>query len=416
MTVHGPTVSEAPGSIVESRTRTRSRMLMIGSYRFPHGDATSCRLLQLARSTGRDQDTTVVVNDWPCDGSRPPEGYPEGIQLITLQSRGRSRASRAALRLARPWRTLRALKRHGIDRADIAVVCLPMAMMTVGTWLVLRTALRCPIVVDATERHDRQQFRRGWLTPYFARHRWSTFLATRLAHRVTAVSETLAAYFGSRGLEALVVPPQVDHTEFRDHRRPSLRPALRLLYAGTPGRKDMLDPLLAGIGQLPPDLRSRVTLLVAGISRDEAAGSSSLSQSTLAAVEPNVTFLGRVPRSRVLELLADSHFSVLIRPDAGYASYGFPSKVPESLAAGCPVFLNHTSDLARYIRDGEVGIVVGGPDQEDVRLGLERALALDEEAWADMSRAARDLATRSFDHRVWRHSVGQFVRSHQATP
>lgn len=391
--------------------RRRSRMLLIGAYAFPHGDATSNRLLQLARSAGTADDPTVVVNDWPLRGSAPPRRCPDGIELITLPGPGRNRADRAARRLLRPVRTLRALRRHGIDRADIAVVCLPMAMMTLGTWSVLRIALRCPIVVDASERHDRQQFRRGWLTPYFVRHRWATFLTTRLVHRVTAVSETLADHFAARGLDTYVVPPQIDHTEFPDHRLPSLWPTVRLLYAGTPGRKDMLDSLLAGVSQLPAELRARVRLVIAGITRDQAAGASDLREHTLATIEPNVTFLGRVPRARVLDLLANSHFSVLIRPTGGYAAHGFPSKVPESLAAGCPVLLNHTSDLARYVRDGAVGIVLAGNDPADVRAGLERALRLDDATWVRMSREAREVARRSFDYRAWQPSLGRFVRS-----
>jgi glycosyltransferase involved in cell wall biosynthesis len=388
----------------------RPRPLLVGAYRFPHGDATSNRLLQLARCAAPYGTRTLVVNDWPCDGSVPPQrDEVAGIELITLRTRGGNRVTRMSSRLARPVRVLRAMRRRGVVRGDVSVVLLPMAMMTLFNWAVLRFVLRCPVVVDASERHDRHQFRRGWLTPYFVRHRWSTFLATRLVHRATAVSTTLGGYLTGHGLDVLVVPPQVDCDDFAAHWSPSLTGGLRLLYAGTPGRKDMLDVLLRGISRLTSQDQARVHLTIAGVTRDDAPALSDLEVPVPDSVSAEVTFLGRVPRDTVLTLLSASHFSLLVRPTGGYAAHGFPSKVPESLAAGCPVMLNHTSDLAAYVRDGVEGIVLDGNGPDDVRRGIERALRLRDEDWAGMSQAARVRARDSFDHRGWQARVSAFL-------
>jgi glycosyltransferase involved in cell wall biosynthesis len=397
----GPGVVSAAGG---------SRLVLVGAYAFPFGDATSNRLRQLVRSAAPAGTSAVVVNDWPCDGSvayRGPD--PAGIELVTLRTRGRNRLTRAFLRAVRPWRVLRALRRRGVVGGDVGAVLLPTAMMNLTSWVAFRLVLRCPVVVDAGERHDRAQFRRGWLTPYFLRHRWSMFLTTWLADRVIVVSSTLAEYFSRRGLALLVVPPQVDCDEFDEPGPPSLTTGLRLLYAGTPGRKDMLNVLIEGIRLLPPQAQARISLRIAGISRSQAGAMSDLSEATLSGLSADVEFLGRLPRDRVLDLLATSHLSVLVRPAGGYAAHGFPSKVPESLAAGCPVFLNHTSDLARHIHDGAEGVVLRGSTSEDVRQGLERALSLDDAAWWGMSAAARSRARDFFDYRAWQPAVSQFV-------
>ncbi|MFI9640571.1 glycosyltransferase [Micromonospora sp. NPDC051925] len=388
----------------------RPRPLLVGAYAFPHGDATSNRLLQLARSAAPDGACTLVVNDWPCEVAFPAR-LPDvaGVDLVTMRVRGLHRLTRMPARLARPIRVLRAIRRQGVRPGDVSVVLLPMALMTLGNWTVLRLVLRCPVVVDASERHDRRQFRHGWLIPYFVRHRWSTFLATRLVHRATAVSTTLADYLSGHGLEVLVVPPQVDCDEFRAAQPPPLSAGLRLLYAGTPGRKDMLDVIVRGISRLTPDQQRRVSLTIAGITRDDAATRSDLDVAVLDGLSADVRFLGRVSRATVLALLSESHFSMLVRPTGGYAANGFPSKVPESLAAGCPVLLNHTSDLAAYVHDGVEGLVLDGNGPDDVRWAIERALRLRDEEWRAMSRAARSRACESFDHRAWRDRVSAFV-------
>ncbi|TNH27614.1 glycosyltransferase family 4 protein [Micromonospora orduensis] len=394
------------------RSTATPQVLAMAAYRFPHGDAMSNRLLQLARSATPPGGTALVVNDWPQDGSRPPDNpeLPPGVRLITLPPQRVSGgiAGRWLHRYTRPLRVLAALRRAGVRPGALAGVHLPLSLWNFTTWAVLRTAVRCPVTVDVLERHDRAQFPRGWLTPYFVRHRWAFFLAGRLADRVVAISETLERYFVGRGRPTLVVPPQVDCADYADPAPPSLTDGLRLLYAGSAGAKDQLAVVLDGIRRLAPEDRSRVRLVIAGISREHADTLSDLDATSPEDLYDQVIFLGRVPRDRVLAELGRAHFSVLVRPPVGYAQAGFPSKVPESLAAGCPVLLNHTSDLRRYIVDGREGIVLDGAGPDDIRRGLERALLLDDPEWRSMSRAARERA-HCFDYRAWTAAVSDFV-------
>lgn len=394
------------------RPTDKPQVLALAAYRFPHGDAVSNRLLQLVRSATAPGSMTLVINDWPEDGSRPPPApdLPPDVRLITLPPRriGCGVLGRWLHRWLRPLRVLAALSRAGIRRNDLAGVYLPLGLWNLLTWAVLRAAVRCPVTVDVLERHDPAQFRRGWLTPYFVRHRWGLFLAGRLADRIIAISEALEGHFAVRGRPTLVVPPQVDCADYDDPAPPSLDDGLRLLYAGSAGTKDHLAVVLEGIRRLTPDDRARVRLVIAGISREGASRLSDLPEAALDDVDDKVSFLGRVPREQILAALRRAHFSVLVRPPAGYAQAGFPSKVPESLAAGCPVLLNHTSDLHRYIVDGREGLVLDGSGADDVRRGLERALLLDDAGWWAMSRAARERA-RCFDYRVWTPVVSDFV-------
>jgi glycosyltransferase involved in cell wall biosynthesis len=394
------------------------RLLFMTAFRFPDGDAMSNRLLQLARSACPPGTCALVVNDWPGDRppATPPAVLPDNVELLTLRATGRSRAARHLARLNRPLRVVRALRDHGVGRDDIAAVCLPNGVLSLTTWLVLRTVLRRPIIVDVAERHDPAQFPRGRLEPHFVRHRWAMFLAATLADRVIVVSSHLQRHFEQRGAPVMVVPPQVDCDVFTAPSPPAPSPPaldtrLRLLYAGTPGSKDMLEVLAEGLRRLPLHDRARIELVIAGLDRAQAVGRSDLRPLSLNALGDAVTFLGRIPRAAVLDELSRSHFSVLIRPTGGYADAGFPSKVPESLAAGCPVLLNHTSDLARYVRDGVEGIVLGGSTADDVLRGLRRALALDDVAWRRMSDAARSRARESFDYRAWPAVAGFIVPS-----
>ncbi|WP_434743544.1 glycosyltransferase [Micromonospora sp. SH-82] len=397
---------------------TPDTTVALSAFRFPHGDAMSNRLLHLARSATPEGGTTVVVNDWPAQGSPPPAApiLPPGVRLITLTGSPQGRWGRWWWQWTRPWRMVRALRRHGLRPADLAGVCVPLNLWSLTTWLVLRTALRRPLTVDVCERHDAAQFPRGRWTPYFLRHRWASMLAARLADRVTTVSQTLGERFRAAGRPTLVVPPLVDPTEYARCDPPPTATGVRLLYAGTAGPKDLLAVVVSALLTLPPADRDRIELVVAGMTGAEAAHASDLDRRQLTEVGDRVTFLGRVPRDRVLAELSRSHLSVLVRPDAGYANAGFPSKVPESLAAGCPVLLNHTSDLHRYVVDGQEGIVLAGSTVADVRAGLRRAARLDDAGWRQLSLAAHNRATTDFDYRAWRSTVSTFVATGSAVP
>ncbi|MBM7493638.1 glycosyltransferase involved in cell wall biosynthesis [Micromonospora luteifusca] len=375
----------------------------------------SNRMLQLARSATPPGTPTLVVNDWPNDGSRPDPApqLPPGLQLITLSRGGGNQIRRWVHRQGRALRVLAALRRAGIRRGDLHGVYLPVGLWNLTTWAVLRSTLQCPLTVDVVERHDSAQFRHGRLTPYFIRHRWHSFLAARLADRIIAISTALERHYARRGKPVLVVPPQVDCADYGPPAPPPIRDGLRLLYAGTAGAKDPLGVILAGIRRLSPPDRQRVHLTIAGMTRAQATSLSDLEGGAVAEFGDQITFLGRVPRYRILAELGAAHFSVLVRPRGGYAEAGFPSKVPESLAAGCPVILNHTSDLARYITDGREGIVLSGPGPDDVRNGIERALALDDEQWRWMSRRSREGAWK-FDYQFRATEVSNFVTGREA--
>ncbi|MFE9201811.1 glycosyltransferase [Micromonospora sp. NPDC007230] len=387
------------------------RLLLIAACHFPGGDALSNRMLHLALSATPPGSTAVVVNDWPSDGTCPPTNppLPADIRVVTLTVTTGGRLVRWWQRQWRPVRVLVALRRAGVRPAELSAVYLPLGLWTLTTWAVLRLAVRRPVIVDVLERYDPQQFARGRFAPPFIRNRWSAFLAARLADRTIVISTALRDEFAHRR-PTLLVPPQVDRDTFAYPAPPSLAGGLNLLYAGTAGAKDMLAVVVEGIRRLSDAQRHRVRLTIAGMSREQANCMSDLNGSDLDDIDGQVTFLGRVPRERVLAELTNAHFSVLVRPDAGYARAGFPSKVPESLAAGCPVLLNHTSDLARYVTDGREGLVLAGPTADDVRVGLLRALDLNDDQWRRMSRAARERA-EEFDYRSWASTVSAFVTS-----
>jgi glycosyltransferase involved in cell wall biosynthesis len=380
---------------------------VLSAYRFPQGDATANRLYHLALALCRAGGRVTVVNDAAAlpPGAVPATDLPGDLRVVTLGRPVRSRPLRLLLRVARPVRLLAGLRRAGVR--DLRAALVPHGLMTPGTWAALRVALRGPIVVDVTERHDPHQFRRGRRDPGFLRHRWHAAVTDRLADGVLVPSRALQRRFAARRTPVLRVPPLVDCAAYAAARPPSLRDGLRLLYAGTPGAKDLLDTVVTAVARQP---RHRsVSLIVAGLDASGATAGSDLRAETLAAAGDRVEFAGRVSHRRVRELLATAHCSVLVRPPGGYADAGYPSKIPEALAAGCPPLANLTSDLAETLHDGVNAVVPAGPAPEQVHAAIERALAMDDDTWRRLSGNAVAAARDGFDYRQWDGPLGAFL-------
>ena len=129
----------------------------------------------------------------------------------------------------------------------------------------------------------------------------------------------------------------------------------------------------------------------------------------LADWDPFLVYHGRLSHRETLEKIAQSDFSILLRPDRRYANAGFPTKLVESLASGVPVITNRTSDIGEYVRDGKEGFLLADSSVEACVEGLRRALRLDPSERARMADSARRRARECFDYRNYGDSLCCFI-------
>ena len=107
-----------------------------------------------------------------------------------------------------------------------------------------------------------------------------------------------------------------------------------------------------------------VALVVAGDGPERAA----LEQTALELeLDGRVSFVGAVPRERVLRLFRAADASVL--PSAWE---NFPHTVVEALAVGCPLIATAVGGVPEVVRDGENGLLVAPRDPEALAAAIER--------------------------------------------
>lgn len=257
-----------------------------------------------------------------------------------------------------------------------------------------------PVVADVVEWYDGSHMRGGRFGPLHI----SSELAMRWyfprCKGVIAISSFLKEYF-SGYCSVIRVPPLVDNV------RHILRAfdsnlGLRIIYAGTPGKKDLLGVVIRGLCSITMDPR-KVTLQIIGPSLEEV-------QSLFAGdLPPNIEVVGRVPQQMVAEYLECADFSVLLRQPERFAQAGFSTKFVESMAVGTPVIANLTSDIGLYLKDGENGIVCDDFTEECFSSAIERILSLRPDQVSKMRVAAANTAENFFCHYVYVDQMRDFI-------
>jgi glycosyltransferase involved in cell wall biosynthesis len=336
----------------------------------------------------------VVSGIWPPDPGGPASHAPavadflagrgNEVEVVTTadaEPSARSYPVRWASRRS-PFRHLRAaaLVRRGARRTDVVYATSMVRRAAIGSRLARRPLVVKLVSDEVFERAMRERRYAGTLEE-FQRERGglrTRFLratrdrALRSARHVFCPSAYLRDVALAWGLdpERVSVLPNPAPEPPPLPPRAELRAELgldgdSLVFAGRLGPQKALVVLLEALAGLPG-----VRLTVAGDGPERAALER---RSRELGLDGRVSFLGSVPRERVLRLFRAADAAVL--PSAWE---NFPHTVVEALAVGCPVIATAVGGVPEVVRDGENGLLVPPGDPSALRDAIARFFAEDE--------------------------------------
>lgn len=129
--------------------------------------------------------------------------------------------------------------------------------------------------------------------------------------------------------------------------------ALKLVYAGNPGRKDRIDVLIEALQSVKRDYH----LDVIGITKEQYLGMYPQHGKFLSGCQ-SIVFHGRLEHLATLEYIKKANYSCFFRDDDRVSKAGFPTKFAEALTCGTPVITNKTSNLDEYMQNGKNGVLL----------------------------------------------------------
>lgn len=389
-------------------------ILYLGLFRFPEGDAAASRILNNARLF-RDLGHTVKILSFggeyrPQDACSGRYVY-DGLEYEITHDIDTHSLKERVLRYTYPNPNARKYINKRIALFDVIITyntTLPMNIYLLN----LCRKYGKKIVLDLTEWPDSNETPGGKWSPIY----WMSELNMRCVQKkiknIIPISHLLNEYYSA--CNTLQLPPLIDISDEKwncfkavDLIEVNQFDGYRIIFAGTPAKKDLLGNLIKATVQVLTGC-NRVQLLVAGVSYSQAL--QYCTESDLLSFKKNLVFLGRVPQAFVPSLYHISDFSAIVREPSRKNTAGFPTKMVESMAAGCPVLLNRTSDLGNFAIDGINSIYIDNFHIDSIKKGLLRILSMSREQIDVMKHAARQTGEQKFDYHQYLKEAEQFFK------
>lgn len=382
-------------------------ILYLGPFSFPNGGAAARRILGNAKAI-RDAGYPVMVASGQSAGEEGPSSLFEGFDVVSLGERDAEHLPRLLKHFAYVNMGTKSLDwLDSLPQRPYAVVLYSgysPYLLRLIPWA-KHNGVR--LVFDAVEWYQPDSLP-GYLSPYQLNIELAMRVLLPQVPNIISISSYLHNHYTARGCHSLIVPPLMDTTETahsgkgRDITQP-----LKLVYAGSPGKKDLLNNIMDAVLQLRHQgLNLRLT--VAGIPPSASALYPAIQRAAPTLVDGTIQFAGILGHAASLDLVRSADFSLLLRHDARYSKAGFPTKFVESLSVGTPVIANLTSDLAQHLRHGETGFVCAGSSAVDLMASVSSAAAMSAESHSTMRRACRSQAQHAFDYRKFTEPMSTF--------
>lgn len=378
----------------------------IGPFSFPDGGAAARRILGNAKSV-KEAGYEVIIGS-----GQLPDGKPEEFEGFKIYSIGERTAENLPSFLKNiKYLTIGRKTIQWLDRLEekpshiILYSGYSPYFMKLLPWCKKHNI---PLIFDAVEWYEASSKLREWLSPYY----WNINLAMRYysikAKNIIAISGYLQRYYQSKKCNVITIPPTLD----TDHISPRFDvikgKKLTLAYTGSPGHKDLFNSYLEGLMRLDEN-GERLVLKVAGLTDADILKYPAIVKRQIKNVPRCIISLGKVSHREAMNLVKEADFSVLLRKPTRVATAGFPTKFVESFSVGTPVIANITSDLSKYLKDKETGLICKDHSVESFIECIERALKMDEQELLMMRRSARTAAENNFDYRLYTNKLKEYL-------
>lgn len=365
------------------------KALICGLLKYPDGDGGAIRQEKLAKMMQELGYEVLVIGMGNSTDERVFSLH--GIAFTSFRRANNSKIDKALSHL-QYWIKLRTVME--CYQPDVVI------MDDLGPAKTLRLKAYCKrnqikLLHDSVEWYSPEQFARGKCsTGYIKKNLLNQHLIDKQC-RVIAISSYLQKHFSEKGIACANIPVVVTPNDLcqEKHLR---KDVVTFTYAGQPGKKDYLDIILDAFAQLNEIEMDKVQINIVGCTEEQILMTGTAPES-LEKVKCHTVYHGRVPHQRVLEILKETDFTVLMRSSyQRYAMAGFPTKMVESLSRSTPMICNLTSDMGQYLVDGYNALIVKNCNSKQLLGAIRRALSMGLDQRMEMSNQAWKTATEHF--------------------
>lgn len=386
------------------------RILYVGSFRLPHGDAAGARVLNVARSLRLAGHSVSFIawggeeclEDKGGDDIYRVDGFP---YVVTNEIDFKGGVWRKAYSWLHQGRKTKRYLKEKLGQYDVIISYNCSIICWLNRFCKTNKLL---LISDLTEWYANRELLVFGIPKYL----WSMKIVQRAVPNKIVISSYLDNYYSNT--HNIIIPATCDGAEEKWKQGGELArdivgefEGVTLIYAGTPAHKDAIHYAISAVQRLVEEGK-RIRFIIVGITREQYLSKYKSLLSTPDLSE-NIQFVGRVSQEQVPSFYSLADYMVLLRESTRKSNAGFPTKFTESFISGTPVIGNITSDLDRYLIDGETGFIVPEPSEEAVYNTLnKKVMSLDKAEIAKLKENVREVAKR-FDYHSYSETLHLFM-------
>lgn len=263
------------------------------------------------------------------------------------------------------------------------------------------------LIADVTEWYGKRKSTRiaDKIIPLLVNYRIKTL--DEKVKNIISITPYLEDYYVKKNCNTMVLPPvfdiegiKVKKYDYYSHR------VINLVYAGVPGNKDIINPILNAIESFNSSgIKIRIDLV--GIDEDyliESWKQSGFKNSGIFAH-------GRLPHHQTLEIVKKADFGVLFRHSDRYAKAGFSTKYSECMSNGVAMICNSVGGADLFINNMEDGIVIECVSEDLVIKTLTNIYEMNDSEIIQLRENAYSKSCDLFERKAYINEMESFLKS-----
>lgn len=384
-------------------TSDKDLVAYIGPYGFPNGGAAARRIYGNCLSLKNAGYDVVVASGQQPDGV--PNEY-NGFKVFSYKERRSEsfpRLLKYALYLSSGKKAVKWLE--GLEKKPAAVIIYSgysPYLLRILSW---SRKNKVKVIFDVVEWYYSPNFFSRWFSPYYINIELAMRLLIKKCDGIIVISEYLNEYYKKSVSNIIKVPPTVDC----DNINPCFynnKSCINLVYAGNPGTKDSLAVIVEAVIAVSA-MGNKIKLHIAGVDSCNLINYFTTTGYEYNKLNEVVVCHGVLDHDSTLNLVKESHYSIIVRPDYRNVRAGFPTKFVESMVVGTPVIANITSDLGIYLENNFNGLVCSDSSLNTLIDVISECFKV--ENYTDMRANARSTAERYFDFSMYSDKFKQLI-------
>lgn len=225
-----------------------------------------------------------------------------------------------------------------------------------------------------------------------------------------AISTKICKEDRERGAKSMVLPILADPYEYNAILNKKKVETLEFIYPGLKvnGLEDDVEAIFKAIATLSIEEKRKINLNITGT--EECKIKTIISEELYDQIKDSITVHGFLPYNELVSLYQKMDFLLLPRKRNKITEANFPSKIPELMSYGVIPICTDVGDYTTEYLSAENAIIIPDSSVDNCTLSLKEAIAMDNEQYNKMRRAARSLIEDRLYYKLWGKKILNFLR------